>query len=156
MALKKPLVIASGQVEQLQSGDYINAEEIPQYANGEASPIVIGMPVYVSGVDTVKKAKADAAGTSVVVGMVYDTSITNAQSGGILLAGVLAATTGQWDTVAGTSGGLTAGTIYYLDPTTAGNITATAPTVTGKYVVQLGIAISTTELKLNIQQSVLL
>ena len=156
MALRKPLVLVGGQIQQLQSSDYISAEQIPQFTNGNASPIVIGTPVYVSAADTVDKAKADASGTVEAVGLVADPSISEASSGGIQVDGVLTASTAQWDAVAGTTGGLTAGTIYYLSATTPGAITATAPSTTGQYVKEVGIAISTTELKINIQRRVLL
>lgn len=156
MAIKKPLVITAGQIQQLQSGDYINTEEIPQYTNGESSPIVIGTPVYVSSADTVKKAKADAVGTKDVIGLVYDASITNGVAGGVILNNVLTATTTQWDAVAGTTGGLTAGTTYFLSPATAGLLTETAPTAVGQYVVPVGIGLSTTEMKIVIKTIVLL
>jgi hypothetical protein len=156
MALRKPLVLVGGQIQQLQSSDYISAEQIPQFTNGNASPIVIGTPVYVSADDTVDKAKADASGTVEAVGLVADPSISAASSGGIQVDGVFTASTAQWDAVAGTTGGLTADTIYYLSATTPGAITATAPSTTGQYVKEVGIAISTTELKINIQRRVLL
>jgi hypothetical protein len=160
MGAKKPLVITAGQIEQLQSGDYLSVP-ISGYTeivatNDEASPIVIGAPVYMDAADGVKKAKADASGTSMVTGLVADTSIANGVSGGIAVDGVLTATTAQWDAVAGTTGGLTFGTRYYLSAGTAGILTATAPTTAGQYVVLIGIALSTTELKLMIQPRILL
>lgn len=153
MALRKPLVISSGQIQQLQSGDTLDAVQSGGDAaiqtNDEASPIVIGTPVYNDANDGVKKAKADAAGTKSVVGLVRDVSIGAASTGAIQLSGVLTATTGQWDTAFGTTGGLSFGTRYYLSAATAGLGTATAPSTTGQYVVELGIAISTTELLLS-------
>jgi hypothetical protein len=129
--------------------------EIAQ-TNDESGAIVIGTPVYNDTNDGVKKAKADAAGTSKVLGIVSDVSITNGVSGNIAISGVLSATTAQWDAVAGTTGGLTAGTLYYLSSATSGQMTATAPSTTGQYVVQMGIALSTTELKIDIKQRILL
>lgn len=124
----------------------------PQFTNGNASPIVIGTPVYVSANDTVDKAKADAVGTVNVVGFVAEPSIASSASGGILMDGVLSATTGQWDAVAGTTGGLTKDVIYYLSTATAGQITSTPPT-TG-YTKELGIGVSTTELKIDIKNRI--
>lgn len=154
MALKKPLVLNGGQVEQLQSADYISSVDLPQLINGNAGSIVIGAPVYSSANDTVDKAKADAVGTANVIGLVADTSIAAAGTGGIQMDGVLAATTGQWDAVAGTTGGLTKDVIYYLSAATAGILTSTAPSVAGQYVLQVGIAISTTEMKIDIKQRI--
>lgn len=151
MALKKPLVLNSGQAEQLQSGDYITTVDIPQLTNGNAGSLPIGTPVYASNNDTVDKAKADAVGTVNVIGLVADSSISAAAVGGVQMDGILSATTGQWDTVAGTSGGLTKDVIYYLSAGTAGILTSTAPSTTGQYVKEIGIAISTTELKIDIK-----
>lgn len=160
MALKKPLVINSGEIGTLLAGDTMNVptsgvNTISQ-TNDEAGSIVIGAPVYNDAADGVKKAKADAAGTSKVIGLVADVSITNAVAGNIATDGVLAATTAQWDAVFGTTGGLAVGTVYYLSAATAGLGAAVAPSTSGQYVVRLGIALSTTELLLQIRDRILL
>ncbi len=154
MALRKPLVIVSGQVEQLQAGDTLDAAvtaiDVIARTNANVGAIVIGTPVYASAAGSVDKAKADASGTVQVVGLVRDTSITASASGNIQTDGVLAATTGQWDAVAGTTGGLVAGTVYYLSEATAGILTATAPSTAGQFVVRVGIALSTTEMSIKV------
>jgi hypothetical protein len=154
MALRVPLVMVAGQIQALQSGDTLNipsitAGNVLSLTNAEATPIIIGAPVYAFGNDSVKKAQANASGTASVIGLVRDASITNGVAGSIQTDGTLAATTGQWDTIMSTSGGLTAGTRYYLSAATAGLGTSTAPLVVGNLVVELGIAISTTELILS-------
>lgn len=149
MALKKPLVLGSdNQPQQLQAGDYIQTAELPQLTNGEAGSIVIGAPVYISANDTVKKAKSDAAGTMPCIGLVADTSIATGVSGGIQCGkgSILSATTGQWDAVTGGSGGLVANTFYYVDGSTAGKLTSTAPSTGYSQIV--GMAISTTEMRM--------
>lgn len=151
MALKKPIVMSSGQLEQLQSADYISAVQVPQFINGNAGAIVIGAPVYSSANGTVDKAKADAVGTVNVIGLAYDASTAAAATGGFLLDGVLTASTAQWDAVAGTTGGLTKDAIYYLSAAAAGVLTATAPSTTGQFVVAVGIGLSTTDMKIEIQ-----
>ena len=160
MALRKPLVIVGGQVQQIQVGDTLDAIvaeiEVLTQTNGEATPIAIGTPVYSSAADTVKKAQANASGTVEIVGLVKSTSINASAAGSIQTSGVLAATTAQWDAVAGTTGGLTFGTVYYLDPATAGKITSNAPYTAGQYVVRIGKAISTTELLIDIDAPILL
>lgn len=154
MALKKPLVLNGGQIEQLQSGDYIGEVDLPQMINGNAGSLVIGTPVYSSNNDSVDKARANAVGTVNVIGLVADASIASASAGGIQMDGVLAATTGQWDAVAGTTGGLTKDVIYYLSAATAGLLTSTAPSVAGEFVVQVGIGLSTTEMKIDIKSRI--
>lgn len=154
MASRTPLVLVGGQIQQLQAADSLNIPSVTggnvlQQTNDEAGAIVIGAPVYNDVNDGVKKAKADAAGTKDVIGLVRDASITNGVAGAIQTDGTLAATTGQWDAVFGTTGGLTKGTRYYLSAATAGLGTATAPSTVGQYVIELGIAISTTELILS-------
>lgn len=158
MAIRKPLVIVNGQIEQLQSGDSITqqADQL-QLTNDEAGSVVIGTAVYADAADGFKKAKADASGTRRVIGLAAtDPSIPTGVAGSVVTDGVLAATTAQWDAVAGTTGGLAFGVTYFLDPSTAGKITATAPTSVGQYVVEIGIALSTTELDVRIQRDVLL
>lgn len=153
MALKKPLVLYTGLPGQLQAADTLDVTNISggvtlQQTNDEATPIVIGAPVYNDANDGVKKAKADASGTTNVVGLVAQASITNATAGSIQFDGILAATTTQWDAVFGTTGGLTKGVRYFLSAATAGLGTITPPSTVGQFVVMLGIAISTTELRL--------
>lgn len=155
MASRKPLVIVSGVVQQIPAGDTLDAPtttpDVYSLTNGEAGSVVIGTPVYLQSAGTVKKAKADASGTTQVLGLVYDSSISASTAGTVILQGVLAATTGQWDTAAGTTGGLTAGTVYYLSKDTAGLLTATAPSAAGQFVCRVGQAVSTTEMYVNPQ-----
>lgn len=47
--------------------------------------------------------------------------------------------------------GLSEGNFYYVSPSNAGKITASAPTTVGQYVVQVGYAQSSTQLNLLIQ-----
>jgi hypothetical protein len=152
MAVKKPLVLNNGQIEQLQSSDSLATAESLQLTNNNAGSIVIGTPVYVVAVDAVDKARANATGTKDVFGLVADTTIAAAATGGIQTDGVLTATTGQWDAVAGTTGGLTFNTRYYLSQATAGLLTATAPS--SGWVQEVGIALSTTEMKIDIKANV--
>jgi hypothetical protein len=160
MALRKPLVINAGLVQQLQAADTLDAVQsggdVVTQTNDEVGAIVIGTPVYNDAVNGVKKGQANASGTSKILGLVRDVSIGAATTGLIQTDGILAATTGQWDAAFGTTGGLIFGTRYYLSQTTAGLGTATAPTTTGQLVVLLGTAISTTELNISIEQAILL
>jgi len=160
MATRKVLVMTDGQIEQLQSGDIIEADiaevDLIEMNNGNAGTINICQVVYVDGVDSVDLAQADAGATMDVVGFVKDVTIATGIDGMIQTDGILTATTGQWDAITGDTGGLTAGTVYYLDESTPGSITDTAPTAGSQYVVQLGRAISTTEMEISISDPILL
>jgi hypothetical protein len=160
MTLRKPLVVIGGQVQQIPTGDTLDAvvseKGVFSATNGEATALVICSPVYVSAVNTVKKAMANAAGTAGVIGLSATVSAAAGASASVQSDGILTATTTQWDAVAGTTGGLAFGTIYYLDAATAGKITATAPSTVGQYVQPIGRALSTTDLEITIGPSILL
>jgi hypothetical protein len=162
MTIRQPVVIGNdGLLQQLQAGDSLNAPtntpSIRSVANGEsATALVIGMPIYASAADTVKRAQANAKSTCTLAGVVYDPTIAAAASGNIAQSGVLIATTAQWDVVAGTTGGLVFNTLYFVDPTNAGKLTSTAPTTVGQCITVVGRALSSTELELQISQPILL
>lgn len=162
MAIKKPLVLGTdGLIQQLQSGDSIaaptNTPSLISVTNGESSAaLVIGTPVYSSAAGTVKRAQANASATARVVGLCYDTSISAAAAGSIAVGDVITATTGQWDTITGGTGGLTFSAIYFLDAATPGKLTTTAPSTIGQYVTKVGVAISTTDLIFDPEEPILL
>lgn len=154
MAIKKPLVMTNGQIEQLQAGDTLANPGVLTRTNGNAGAIILGQAVYSTGSGNVDLAQANAQGTIRVAGLVADLSIAAAASGSILVDGVLTATTGEWDAVTGQVGGLTDGADYFLSAATAGGLTTTAPTATGEFVVRVGHALSTTEMEIEIQQPI--
>ena len=159
MALRKPLVVVAGQIQQIQAGDTLDAviAEQEQIDMTATSNLVIGNAVYVDGDDSVELAQADSAGTTELIGLCVDETVNSAASAVIATDGaVLEATTGQWDTVAGTTGGLTAGDQYYLDPDNAGELTDTAPTSTGDLIKPVGMGLSTLKMKIDIRHSILL
>lgn len=160
MASRKPLVLVSGKISQLPVGDTLDASsaevDVVSATNKEASPVVIGTAAYIYGAGQIKKAKADAVGTSEVLGLVKSASIDADAAGFVQTNGVLAATTAQWDAVTGETGGLTAGAWYYLSKTAGGNLTQTAPSATGEFVVKVGRALSTTEMVINPEPAIAL
>lgn len=157
MATRKPLVLGSdGRPQQLQSGDTLGiASETGQVEMTATSTVVAGGPVYCDGADSFDLARANAAGTSKVVGLAV-VGITAAATGMVQVNGVLSLTTGEWDAVFGTTGGLTPGATYFLSEATAGIGTGTRPTTVGELVVILGIALSTTELSIRVGEPILL
>lgn len=151
MASYKPLVLntTTGLVQQLQSGDTLEGvtsiARVRSMTNANAGTINIGQPVYVSAADSVDLARANSGTTAKCIGIVSATSIATTASGAVITNGQISATTGQWDTVTGGTGGLTAGADYYLDKATAGKLTASlSGYTTGDYVVKVGHAYSTT------------
>ncbi len=152
MPARKPLVIIDGQVQEIPASDTLNAPvsavDVISKANGGASAITAGMPVYVKSDGTVDKASAAAGGTKAVIGLVRDASIAAAATGNIQTDGTL--TSADWTSVAGTAT-LTAGALYYLSAT-AGQITATAPSAAGNYVVKVGIATATDTLEIDTER----
>lgn len=146
--LRKPLVLVSGQISQIPSGDTLDAViseiEGQVLTNGDVGNHVLGEAVYISAADTAKKAKADAVGTTRAVAFATAT-IVNATTGVYQTSGAL-----------GGFAGLTAGAVYYLSAATAGAITTTAPSTLGQYIQEVGTALSTTELLINIKSPVLL
>lgn len=156
MATRKPLVVVGGQIQQLQAGDTIASPIFVSQVNDEAGAIVIGTPVYNDVADGVKKAKADAAVTTSVLGLVADVTVATGQPANIQTGDILVATTAQWDAITGGSGGLTPKVWYYLDPATAGKLTLTATSTTGQYLCRIGLALSATELDIRIDPTTIL
>jgi len=96
--------------------------------------------LYISAADNVSKALANNTSQSYAMGLAKasaaDTAPVEVQSEGVMTGFT----------------GLTAGSRYYLDASTAGAITSSIPTGTGNTVVQVGYAKSTTALHIHIEQ----
>ena len=116
--------------------------------NVDTSAVSAGAPIYAfTSASTFKRANASAVATKAVLGLVLETAIAVSATGRVQTAGLVTLTTGQWDSVTGQSGGLTPGTVYYLD-VVAGLLKTTAPTTGAVRVV--GVALSTTVMQLQI------
>lgn len=151
MALVKPLVLsASGQIQQIQSGDTLNASvqeaDVIALTNATTGAVVFGRAVYVSAANSFSLAQANASATKLVVGLVKDATVAANAVGNVHTDGALVGSAAAWDIVTGQTGGLTSGATYYLSAAAAGGITATPPTTTGQYLVPIGIALSATAL----------
>lgn len=139
---------------QLQEASPAGALTV-EMTNGNAGAIAIGQPVYVSAANTVDLARANAQATTEVLGLVADVSIAASQPGNIQTDGILVASTVQWDAVKGGSGGLTAGQEYILDPDNPGQLVALSATIdAGEFIAPVGIALSTTALKIDIRRTI--
>jgi len=144
MAIRRPLVVISGEVQELPLADNL-PDDSQLLSRTFTSTVIPGEPVYVDGAGSVNKAQANALGTSDVLG-IAPAAVTAAAVGNVVTDGVVTLTTVQWDAVAGTTGGLTAGAKYFLDPATAGRLEEGSSAAATEYVVEIGQALSTTEL----------
>lgn len=110
-------------------------------------------PVYIKSDGNFAKAKADSLNTRKVFGLTA-AAIADTVAGSIYVepGTVITATTGEWDAICGTSGGLTPGVSYFLSGATAGILTATAPTTSGHVQFEVIIALSTTKAKLVLRE----
>jgi hypothetical protein len=146
VASRKPLVEVSGEITELPVGDTLNAPvdevDIHSLTNGDGTAHTLGEVVYISAASTVKRAKADAAGTSLAIGFAYETVGAGA-AGFYILEGVL-----------GGLSGLTPGVRYFLSAITAGAMTTTAPSAAGHRVLELGVPLSATEFQIRIQLTI--
>lgn len=154
MAIKKPLVLTNGEIEQLQSGDTIDVQP-DSYEATFTSTVIAGEPVYIDGGSSVDQAQANASATSDVAGLAA-TAVTAASTGTVIFNGTVTLTTLEWDAVAGTTGGLTAGAKYFLSDSTAGRLVeqGSIPTVAGRFVVEVGEALDSTDLLVQIRRRI--
>lgn len=155
MALIKPLVIINGLVQQLSAADTLDAAvsevDVVALTNNQGAAVVIGTPVYSNAAGQFRSGQANASGTIQLIGLAKDVSTAIAASGLVQTDGILVGTTVQWDAITGQTGGLTAGSPYYLSAATAGRLTVTAPSTIGQFVVRVGLALSSTQLDISIQ-----
>lgn len=153
MATVKPLVLsASKKVQEIQAGDNLD-QQADRHSTTFTSITIAGAPVYSDGAASVENAQADVDGTSRVVGLAA-TGVAALATGDFIFDGVISLTTGEWDAVVGTTGGLTADLCYFLSDAVAGRILEEGATVGltgGDNITLLGTALSTTELLINIQ-----
>ena len=146
--IKKPLVLTSGEIEQLQAGDSLSP--VPNslvLTNGDTGTIPIGNPVYISSTDTFIHAVGEDSPNA--VGLTAE-EILATEAGNVQTDGKLVATTAEWDAVTGQTGGLTPGGTYYLGY--FGGLSIVPPA--GGFLVRLGIAINSTSLEIKISRPI--
>lgn len=114
------------------------AERLCNSYTAEAS-VTIADAVYISSADSVSPAQANADTTAQAMGFasatILATNPVEVCSDGVILGFT----------------GLTAGSRYFLDASTAGAVTATAPSGGGNSVIQVGYAKSATEMQAQFQ-----
>lgn len=130
----------------------IEGRRFKSLINDNGSTLPVGTPVYLkSTVGHMDAAKADAASTGTVIGLVTQSGgILTTVAGQVQVEGEVTLTTAQWDAITDGSGGLTVGAVYYLDAADAGELTTTAPSAASSVAEMVGVALSSTVLKLRI------
>ena len=106
--------------------------------------LVVGTPVYTKPDEELYPGDAQVLGRALLVGLLIVAGQSGA-TGRTIATGLVTLTVAEWDAVAGTTGGLVPGAVYYLSAT-SGKLTGTPPAVHGQYVVQVGVAIAATKL----------
>ncbi len=124
--------------------------------NGDTVPLVVGTPVYFSNNNIVRKGKANISATKDIVGLVRDSTIVVSGNGFIQTSDILVATVFEWAIITGQTGGLIPDVLYYLDPYFPGRLTSVVPTVPDQYAVEIGRALSNTEINIDIKMPVLI
>jgi len=94
------------------------------------------------------QAAANVAASARAIGIMLHATSAAGDHALVQYAGVVTLPTAAWDAIAGTSGGLTPNTPYFLS-NTLGHLATSAGTV----AVQIGIALSPTALMLQIEKS---
>ena len=114
------------------------------------------MPVYLCAPGTMYEARANTFGKANVVGLVAEDTIGPREEGLVQTNGVLEATTTQWDAVTGDTGGLDVGARYFLGG--AGALVQEPYMVYHQdfSLTPIGTALSSTKMKINIKQPILL
>ena len=110
-----------------------------------------GQALYMKSNGRLGLAKA-TSGLYNIVGLSYST-YTATNTALCIISGPLQLT--NWTSVIGSST-LNVGSVYYLDPSTAGHLTTTAPTTVGQYVVEVGTATASDTLNVEIKCKILL
>lgn len=162
MAIKKPVVMNSGTLGNIQPGDTLDpTTTVPSLSltNADAATAIFGAPVYSFGAGTFKRAQANNTTTTRAIGLIAATAgVAAGVAGTVVTSGPLSATTALWDAVTGQSGGLTPGATYFVDAVNLGKITTAVPSdpisPATAFVQPIGRAIDTTILNVQIGTTV--
>lgn len=150
MTARRPLVLINGIQYQLPPGDTLNAVALSlgvDLVNESAQNLPKCTPVCPgsgAGAGGFQPARANAIGTSRVIGLIAADQIGPGAAGAILNFGLLSATSAQWNATTGQSNGLTPGAVYYLADLTTFRLTTNPPTDTGDFLVKIGQALTQT------------
>jgi len=124
------------------TAEWANDEQTAMVVTQVAHGLAVADAVYVDSSGAFLKAQANIASTGQAIGVVG--VVVSADIFVIHVGGKITASTGDWDAHTGGSGGLAAGTLYYLSDTTLAGYTTVAPATVGEVVLPLLLAISPT------------
>lgn len=122
--------------------------------NADIAAILPGVAVSRYGAGYVRAQNDDIAKHKVTGITPGDASIVPGEYVAPWAEGVLELTVGQWEAALGTPGGLAASSLYYLG--VDGRLSVTPPTELGRYVVPVGLAMTSTALHIRINDAILL
>lgn len=114
--------------------------------NGHAYTLTQGAPVCI--VSGVFRLATSAAPFNRVVGLVYEDLIVAGATGRAQVGGIMVQPTAEWDLVTIGVGGLVPEASYFLSAN--GKLSPYPPETVGDYVVRIGVAISSTDLQIDI------
>lgn len=111
-----------------------------------AANLPIGTPVFgvTADDDTVNAARANAIGTSYVLGLLAR-PVVDGDRALVQTRGPLTLTIAQWNVLTGLTGGLTRGP-YFVSTAVAGGIQTAIPSSGGQFAAYIGYALSATTL----------
>ncbi len=136
-------VNAKGLITAASNGSGSAPANIVQSISQTSHGFSVGDVLYCTSTTSCSKAKADSATTSDVNGIVL--TVTNSNAFVLLMDGYITGLSGK-----------VANTVYFLDPATAGALTATQPTTAGYIDMPLFKADSTTSGYFHIQRGVVI
>lgn len=129
------MLIQDGESKPFLGVGYLNT-----FSAVAGEDLVAGQNVYIA-------TSADSGRTA---GSLYlvdaSNSVRNISAGFVMTSVAASGTATVVNSGSVPQSGLVPGSVYYADPSTAGGITATEPTLTGTFIISVGIAVSATEL----------
>jgi hypothetical protein len=137
-------------------GDGNGGNDYAVVTNAESFPLYRCQAVYAASAGIVRLGIANLLDAKNIIGLVADDVIAAGASGKVITGGVLTASTTQWNVVTSMLVGLVTNSRYYLG-LAPGRISPAALDASGsesRWSVQLGYAISPTELKVEVQPSI--
>jgi hypothetical protein len=100
-----------------------------------------GQPGFVvAATELAALSRANAAGTAPCIGLAVQAAAVG-DPVYLRYSGPVRLTTAQWDAIAGTEGGLSINSYYYVSNVAAGFLVSTAPSATGTFITAVGLAI---------------
>jgi hypothetical protein len=155
MPLRKPIVLIGADQYQIPAGDTLNAVALAigaELVNNSASNQIICTPICPgigAGSGGFQPARANAIGTSRVLGLISALQIGPGASGNCLQVGLLTASIAQWNAITSGNAGLIPGAEYFLSAVLAARLTTIPPDRSGDFVVRIGQALTPTLLFVN-------